>query len=652
MTRALPTAIAVLLLANGLCHGAERIEIVLDTSMEMWNPYQSGPPRIVAARSALNAFVVSPAARDMKLEIGLRTIGGGSDIAENFDCTDSGSLINGGPVDPAVWSSALEGLDPRGGRALVHAIEEAAQDLSKHEGDRRIVVITSGDDQCRRDIDLLLKSLSQAADPIAVRIIGLEIDHGLATSLILTTPTRNVADPAMLAEMLRWAMLPPEIGSARPEWLELRLSSAGQRLNRATLSMVNPLDGKESNTTIEDGKARLRLLPGRYWSKIEGPEVGRIELADIVHLGDDKVVEISLVEAPGVTIEVSPDRPLAGAEASIQYWGAMPGIDRVAVAVAGAPPGEFLVRSPAPGSRGEVILPLPDSPNELEVQMTRDIGFGVHQLVGRVGFATERRRVSIEAPERSEIGTQMELGWSGDELPGDHMTIATEGSDVSESVVCVPAAGQEPIAFSAPAVAGEYIVRYLSRRGRLLARTSLEVFEILATLEAPERAAPGEDISVPWTGPDAAHDFLSIAAHDEPGDQYRSFSPTTIGNPAILTAPIKLGDYEIRYVRATDGEVLARRPLAVVAVEITLEVPRVVEAGTRFEVRWSGTSGEGDFIAVANARSTPKQHLDWSYTNLGSPVTLAAPFEAGRYVIRYISGMTDEIVAHQPIDVR
>ena len=67
---------------------------------------------------------------------------------------------------------------------------------------------------------------------------------------------------------------------------------------------------------------------------------------------------------------------------------------------------------------------------------------------------------------------------------------------------------------------------------------------------------------------------------------------------------------------------------------------------------WSGTAGEGDFITVADARSGPKKHLDWSYTNLGSPVILAAPFEAGKYVVRYISGASDEILARRPIEVR
>ena len=212
------------LLAASLCPGAERVEIVLDTSMGMWDTFPTGTPRIVAARSAINAFVVSPAVREFELEIGLRTVGGRSEIFEGSGCGDSETVVATGPVDPPQWSSALADLDPRGGRALVHAVEEAAEHLAGGDGEGRIVMITSGPDQCYRDINVLLDTLSQEENPIPVRIIGLNIDHALASSLIQSTPTRNVSDPAKLLDTLGWAMLPPGVDSTRPEWLELQLT--------------------------------------------------------------------------------------------------------------------------------------------------------------------------------------------------------------------------------------------------------------------------------------------------------------------------------------------------------------------------------------------------------------------------------------------
>jgi Ca-activated chloride channel homolog len=416
--------------------------------------------------------------------------------------------------------------------------------------------------------------------------------------------------------------------------------------------MVDRYVGEETSTPIVEGAAELRLAPGRYRARIEGPEIGTVMLDDIVHLGTQETLEVALSPAPQVTLEVVPERPLAGDEATFQYWGAPPGTNSLALTAAGAPTGHFLLRSPVTGPAGEVTLPLPDSPNDLEVQFTRDIGSGIQQLLGKLEFETGRRRVTIEAPERAEIQRSMTLTWSGDGLPGDHIIVEYAGDDRREDVLCILAIGRGPITVNAPDLAGDYVVRYRSRRGRSLARASLEVFEILATLEGPTMAVPGEEIRVGWTGPDSAQDFLSVAAHDELNEQYRSFSPTSSGNPVILTAPITPGDYEIRYVRGTDGEVLARYSLAVASVEVTLEVPRVVEAGTRFEVAWSGSAGQGDFVTVARAHSGPKKHLDWSYTDLGSPVTLAAPFEAGEYVVRYVSGTSNEIVARKPIEVR
>lgn len=620
--------------------------------MGMWDPLSSGTPRIVAARMAINAFVVSPIIRDLRLEIGLRTIGGRFDISEGSGCGDSETVVTGGPVDPSQWSSALADLDPRGGRTLVHAVEAAAENLAGGDGDGRIVVITSGADQCHRDLIVLLDTLSQAENPIPVRIIGLDIDHALASSLILSTPTRNASDPAKLFEYLRWAMLPAEVDSTRPEWLELHLTHGKNPVAGGTLHMVDPLNGEETSTAIENGAARTRISPGHYRARIEGLKSGFAELSEVVHAGDDEALEVQLSNAPVVTLEVDPERPLAGDEAHIQYWGAPTGSNWVAVSIAGAPTGEYLMRSPAPGPAGEVTLRLPESPNELEVQFSHEMGSGVHQLLGRAAFDTGRRRLSIEAPERAENRTQLTVKWTGAELPGDHITIATPGSDIAESALCIPAVGGGPVAVTAPAIAGDYVVRYFSRQGHTLARATLEVFEVLATLEGPREIGPGEDFTVGWMGPDATQDYLSIAEAGEGDDLYRSYSPTSSGNPAHLKAPSTVGDYELRYVRASDGEVLAREALAVVGVEIILDVPPVVEAGTRFEVAWSGSAGEGDFIAVAHRGSGPKKHLDWSYTNLGSPATLAAPFDAGQYVVRYISGGNQKIVARAPIEVR
>jgi len=105
-------------------------------------------------------------------------------------------------------------------------------------------------------------------------------------------------------------------------------------------------------------------------------------------------------------------------------------------------------------------------------------------------------------------------------------------------------------------------------------------------------------------------------------------------------------------VRASDGALLARESLAVVAAAVSLRFPPVVEVGTRFEVEWSGSPGRGDYLAVAREGIDDQKYVDWSYTTLGSPLSLAAPFMPGRFEVLYISGPDQKIIARAPLEVR
>jgi Ca-activated chloride channel family protein len=643
---------AVLTVAASIGHGADRVEVLVDASMEMWQPLSSGVPRIVEVRLAFDAFVNSPAMRDANLDIGLRLIGGSAEMVDGDGCEDSTPVIASGPVVPSQWIEELTKVDPRGGRGLAGALESTIDGLVGDPADTRIVVLTSGDDQCFQDLTASLTEISESENMPTVRIIGLELDHVLASSLVSIVPTRNVRNRAELYQMLRWAVLSSGNEPLRPEWLEMRLARGGTPLTDASLTLVNTLDGEETTTTVEAGTSRARLRPGLYRAVVEGYEVTVTEISGIDHRGIDEVVELELSDTADATIEVDPNRPLAGDVAYVQFWGAPLGNNEVGIAEAGSPPGVYLGMVAASGTNGEVQIALPDSPHELELHFLHGIGSGVRQLVGKLPFSTSRRRLSIDAPDRIENLTPLTTKWNGDALDGDFLAVAEKGSDTSGILACSPTGAAGALTIPAPALPGDYVIRYLSRRGRTLARANLEVFEVLATLDVPFEGAPGSVLSVGWTGPDAEQDYLSISAAGAGDDEYETFIPTAGGNPAQMRAPREPGDYELRYVRAADGQILARTPLVVASARITLEVPPVVAVGTRFEVSWSGAAGEGDFIAVARERSGKKRHLDWSYTNLGSPVSLAAPFETGKYVVRYISGKSEKVVAQASIEVR
>ena len=176
--------------------------------------------------------------------------------------------------------------------------------------------------------------------------------------------------------------------------------------------------------------------------------------------------------------------------------------------------------------------------------------------------------------------------------------------------------------------------------------------EVLAALDGPAEVSAGEELEVTWTGPDGPQDYLSLAEPGAENEAYLEWALTGEGNPLRLRAPRRTGDFELRYVRAEDGEVLARRQVTVLAEAVSLEAPPEVEAGSRFVVEWSGTPGGGDFITIAKEDAAAGEHLDWSYTTAGRRLTLAAPFHPGRYEVRYVSGSEVEILARKPLMVR
>jgi hypothetical protein len=171
------------------------------------------------------------------------------------------------------------------------------------------------------------------------------------------------------------------------------------------------------------------------------------------------------------------------------------------------------------------------------------------------------------------------------------------------------------------------------------------------TVKFPPSVLAGDVVEVRWTGPDAAEDFISLALPENPGDAYEVWERTDSGNPVVLTAPLQPGAYEIRYVSGTGAKMLAQAPIEVTATAIELQAPATVVADQRFEIRWTGSSVPGDFIAISRPNAPPQRMSDWASTATGSPVTLAAPTRPGAYEVRFVRKSGLEILALTSIEV-
>jgi hypothetical protein len=83
----------------------------------------------------------------------------------------------------------------------------------------------------------------------------------------------------------------------------------------------------------------------------------------------------------------------------------------------------------------------------------------------------------------------------------------------------------------------------------------------------------------------------------------------------------------------------------------TLAAAGTVNSGSSFAVTWTGPNNPSDYIAIAEPGSTGNEYRNYTYVQQGSPLTLIAPDEPGRYEVRYIQHQSRTILVALPIDV-
>ena len=174
---------------------------------------------------------------------------------------------------------------------------------------------------------------------------------------------------------------------------------------------------------------------------------------------------------------------------------------------------------------------------------------------------------------------------------------------------------------------------------------------VAATLQAPAQVASGASFGVSWEGPGNQGDMLTVAKAGSDATSSLASTFTVFGNPGTLTAPVDPGSYEVRYVAASGGGVLATVPLEVVASEVGVTAPAEVMGGTNVRVSWQGPNGPGDMVVFAPEGSSGETFLSYAFTAWGPDLDLVAPVEPGIYEVRYLSGAERRPLASASVNV-
>jgi Ca-activated chloride channel homolog len=260
---------------------------------------------------------------------------------------------------------------------------------------------------------------------------------------------------------------------------------------------------------------------------------------------------------------------------------------------------------------------------------------------------------SVMAPATVEGGTQFTVDWTGPAAQGDYITLVAKGIAKRTNEPYFDTTTPSPGKLVAPTTAGEYEIWYVTGTDdAIAARRTITVTAFQGALAGPDSVAAGSPFMVTWNGPNGPNDYVTIVAAGTAKWTDEPYFYTHTSNPGPLVAPVTPGAYELWYVTGSDSKTMAKRPITVTPLVITLKAPASVPKGSQFEVEWTGPNGPSDYITIVPIGSKAGTYASYAYTANGSPATIKAPDTAGKYEIWYASDRAAQTLAKIPIEVK
>jgi len=271
---------------------------------------------------------------------------------------------------------------------------------------------------------------------------------------------------------------------------------------------------------------------------------------------DDVIIARKQIAVKAVTAALqAPAEVEAAAKFKVEWQGPKNDGDYISVAKSDDDGGGYLNYADIK-SGNPVELLAPSDPGTYEVRYIQ------HQdniILARQQLVVKGVTAKLQAPVSAPMGSSIEVQWQGPAREGDYISIANPADDGGGYIYYQYTAEGNPVKLQLPSAAGSYEIRYiLAPDNNILARQALTVDLVPAKVEGPASAQPAMEITVSWQGPDAPNDYISIATPESDGGSYLAYEYTRAGNPVRIQTPQEPGEYEIRYIAAEHGQILAR----------------------------------------------------------------------------------------------
>ena len=190
-------------------------------------------------------------------------------------------------------------------------------------------------------------------------------------------------------------------------------------------------------------------------------------------------------------------------------------------------------------------------------------------VLARIQVQVSAAEASVVAPKAAMAGSRVEIRARGPGEARHWIGFAPKGSGPGEyrDWVRPDGSGTSTVTLTAPAVPGEYEVRYvLNEREKVAAAQPITVLPAKARLlDPPRNAKAGAMMSIEWTGPNGHRNWIGSIRKGGSSADYLGYAYTNTPSPARFPAPDAPGDYELVFVLAGESgeQILDRQPLRV-----------------------------------------------------------------------------------------
>ena len=357
----------------------------------------------------------------------------------------------------------------------------------------------------------------------------------------------------------------------------------------------------------------------------------------------------AITVAPTGAILTAPDEVMLGAPISVAWTG--PGNAGDFICIVARDAREDQVGNYADTAKGSpVTISAPVESGEAEIRYVSGQG---RKILGRRKLVVLAPDTSVAAQASVIAGAKFQVTWKGPANAGDYVTVVTRKTPDGQYGSYAETTRGATLELVAPMEAGDAEIRYMTgKQAKVLARRPISVLAPTLTLQAPDEVIAGSSVAIAWTGPNNTNDYITIVLKTTPDGQYGNYTNTAKGSPLKVTAPIRSGASEIRYMSGSGAKVLARRAIAVVPAEILLHAPSETTAGGVVPVEWKGPNHPGDYLTIVAKTAKDGVAGNTIFTTKGSPAKIPAPKQAGTGEIRYMSGQNNVVLARREIVVR